>query len=616
MAGLTCAMSIANGRLPGYLRMNNYQTPLRDIAFTLFELFDYAGHCRAIGYPSLDRELTEAFLGEAARFAEEVLAPLGPIGDRQGCQLIDGNVTTPSGFKEAYQHYRAAGWPGLSRSTDYGGQGLPQSLSVILNEVVGTPNWAWAMYAGLSQGAMHTIETHGTDQQKQQYLPPLISGCWTGTMCLTEAQAGSDLGLLRTRAEPQADGSYSITGTKIFISSGDHDLAENIIHIVLARLPDAPVGTKGLTLFIVPKLLDGGDGACTAANTVKCVGLEEKMGIHGNATCELQFEHAKGWLLGEVNKGLNHMFTFMNLARIGSGLQGLAHAELGYQKSCLYARERLQMRSLSGIKNTEGMADPIIVHPDVRRMLLTQKALLEGIRMLGYYTSIKMDVSLQSANADEREQASELLGILTPIVKAFSTEVGFESANLALQCLGGHGYIRDWGLEQNLRDCRIATLYEGTTGIQSLDLLGRKVLGSNGKALIPLINEIKHFCSGCDDSEPLAVHAAHLATLCEEWQQLSVDIARKAQRNPDEIGAAAVDYLMYSGYLVVGFLWLRAQKTALQQLVSPAGDPGFYRAKLATAEFYFARILPRTLSLVKSIESGADNLMNLACADF
>lgn len=596
--------------------MNNYHTPLRDITFTLFELFDYAGHCRAIGYPSLDRELTDAFLGETARFAEEVLAPLGPVGDRQGCKLIDGKVITPSGFKEAYQHYCAAGWPGLSRSVDYGGQGLPQSLSVILNEVLGTPNWAWAMYAGLSQGAMHTIETHGTEPQKQQYLPALISGSWTGTMCLTEAQAGSDLGLLRTRAEPQGDGSYSITGTKIFISSGDHDLAENIVHIVLARLPDAPVGTKGLTLFIVPKLLTGNDGALTAANTVKCVALEEKMGIHGNATCELQFENAKGWLLGEENKGLHHMFTFMNLARIGSGLQGLAHAEVGYQKSSLYARERLQMRSSSGIKNTEGVADPIIVHPDVRRMLLTQKALLEGIRMLGYYTNIQMDMSQQSTSLAEREQASELLGILTPIVKAFSTEVGFESANLALQCLGGHGYIRDWGLEQNLRDCRIATLYEGTTGIQSLDLLGRKVLGSNGKALILLVTEIQHFCRSCDESELLAAHAAQLATLSQEWQQLSANIAHRAQHNPDEIGAAAVDYLMYSGYLVVGFLWLKAQKIALQQLSTSIADSGFYRAKLATAEFYFARILPRTLSLVKSIESGADNLMSLACADF
>ncbi len=596
--------------------MNNYRTPLRDIDFTLFELFKYEQHCRAIGHVSLDRELTGAFLGEAARFAEEVLAPLGSVGDQQGCKLIDGKVITPPGFKQAYQQYCEAGWPTLSRSTAFGGQGLPQSLGVILSEIIGTPNWAWGMYAGLSQGAMHTIEIHGSEQQKRQYLPSLISGRWTGTMCLTEAHAGSDLGLLRTRAEPQPDGSYLITGTKIFISSGDHDLAENIVHIVLARLPDAPAGTKGISLFVVPKILLKEDGSLASVNGVSCASLEDKMGIHGNATCALQFEEARGCLLGEVNKGLNHMFTFMNLARIGSGLQGLAHAEFGYQQARLYARERLQMRSLTGVKNTAGPADPIIVHPDIRRMLLTQKTLVEGIRMLSYYATIKMDTSQHSTNADERQQAADLLGLLTPIVKAFSTEAGFESANLALQCLGGHGYIRDWGLEQNLRDCRIATLYEGTTGIQALDLLGRKVLGAGGKTLAPLIDEITQLCRSCDGTEQLAAHAAQLATLTEEWQQLSMYIARQAQQNPDEIGAAAVDYLMCSGYLVVAFLWLKAQQTALQQLAKPVADPGFYRTKLAAAEFYFARILPRTMGLIKAMESGADNLMSLASADF
>jgi len=596
--------------------MSKYQTPLRDIDFTLFELFDYPSHCHALGHPSLDRELISAFLGEAARFAETILAPLGPIGDQQGCKLVDGKVITPTGFKEAYHQYCAAGWPTLSRSVAYGGQGLPHSLGMILNEIFGTPNWAWGMYAGLSQGAMHTIETHGTEAQKQQYLPALISGRWTGTMCLTEAQAGSDIGLLRTRAEPQADGSYRITGTKIFISSGDHDLAENIVHIVLARLPDAPAGTKGISLFVVPKILVANDSSLADTNAVSCTALEHKMGIHGNATCVLNFDGAKGWLLGEVNKGLNHMFTFMNLARIGSGLQGLTHAELGYQQSRLYARERLQMRSLTGIKNSAGPADPIIVHPDIRRMLLTQKSLLEGIRMLSYYATMKMDVSEHSPDPLARQEALDLLGLLTPIVKAFSTEVGFESANLALQCLGGHGYIRDWGLEQNLRDCRIATLYEGTTGIQALDLLGRKVLGSGGKTLQLLINEITQLCHSCEGNEQLAAHAAQLATLSQEWQQLSATIAQQAQLNPDEMGAAAVDYLMYSGYLVLAFLWLKAQKTAQQQLASSTAESGFYRAKLAVAEFYFARLLPRTGTLVKAIESGASNLMSLASDEF
>jgi alkylation response protein AidB-like acyl-CoA dehydrogenase len=600
--------------------MNNYQTSLRDIDFTLFDLFDYTNHCRAIGHAALDRELTGAFFIEAARFAEQVLAPLGPIGDQVGCRLVDGHVITPPGFKEAYAQYCAAGWPTLSRSTAYGGQGLPQSLGVILSEILGTPNWAWGMYAGLSQGAMHTIETHGTEAQKLQYLPALISGRWTGTMCLTEAQAGSDLGLLRTKAVLQEDGSYALTGTKIFISSGDHDFTENIIHIVLARLPDAPAGTKGISLFIVPKMLVNKEGVVLDSNAVSCGALEKKMGIHGNATCLLNFDGAKGWLLGEVNKGLNHMFTFMNLARIGSGLQGLAHAEIGFQSSRQYARERLQMRALTGVKNTAGEADPIIVHPDIRRMLLTQKTLVEGIRMLSYYASIKMDISQFSVNITERQQATDLLGLLTPIVKAFSTEAGFESANLALQCLGGHGYIREWGLEQNLRDCRIATLYEGTTGIQALDLLGRKVLGSGGKTLLPLIGEMNQLCRTCEVNELLAPHAAQLSTLIQEWQVISQQIGASAQQNPDEVGAASVDYLMYSGYLVLAFLWLKAEYIALQELSKsseqPGFDCGFYRAKLNAANFYFARILPRTISLVSTMASGAGVLMNLASDDF
>ena len=595
--------------------MNTYKTPLRDIDFTLFELFDYSHHCRAIGQGSLDQGLVNALFDEAARFAEEVIAPLRAVGDEIGCEMNEGIVITPPGFKEAYADYCSAGWPSLSRALAYGGQGLPQSLGVILSEIMGTPNWAWGMYAGLSQGAMHTIETHGTDEQKQRYLPSLISGRWTGTMCLTEAHAGSDLGLLRTRAVPQQDGSYRITGTKIFISSGDHDLTDNIIHIVLARLPDAPTGTRGISLFIVPKMLTSDDGSVTESNAVSCGALEAKMGIHGNATCLLNFDGAQGWLLGEVNKGLNHMFTFMNLARIGSGLQGLAHAELGYQVARRYARERLQMRSLSGVKNPQVEADPIIVHPDVRRMLFTQKSLVEGLRMLGYFASITMDLSQHAASAEERQKAADLLGLLTPIVKAFSTEAGFESANLALQCLGGHGYIREWGLEQNLRDCRIATLYEGTTGIQALDLLARKILGG-GQGIEALTDEINRLCLSCNGDDQLAAHAEQLATLSLEWQAINQMIGARAQVNPDEIGAAAVDYLMYSGYLVLAFLWLKAERVAVQQLTEPVADAGFYHAKVATAHFYFARILPRTLSLVKAIESGAGNLMTLAGDNF
>ena len=596
--------------------MSNYQTPLRDINFTLFELFNYQDHCIGIGQSTLDSELANAFLSEAARFAETVVAPLRALGDQVGCKLVDGKVITPPGFKEAYQQYCDAGWPTLSRSTTYGGQGLPQSLGIVLSEILGTPNWAWAMYVGLSQGAMHTIETHGSLRQKQQYLPSLISGRWTGTMCLTEAQAGSDLGLLRTKAEPCDDGSFCITGTKIFISSGDHDLAENIIHIVLARLPDAPPGTKGTSLFVVPKMLVGESGELLAPNNISCSAIEHKMGIHGNATCVLNFDGATGWLLGDINKGLHQMFTFMNLARVGSGLQGLAHGELGYQIARRYTRERLQMRSAKGPQYPEKTADPIIVHPDVRRMLLTQKVLVEGIRMLCYFASLKMDLSQYSADPQERADATALLGVLTPIVKAFSTEAGFESANHALQCLGGHGYIRDWGLEQNLRDCRIATLYEGTTGIQALDLLGRKVLGSDGKILAVLIDEITTFCNNCAGEVQLAPHIAQLTTLNQQWLELSAEITAKAQRNPDEIGAAAVDYLMYSGYLVLAYLWVKSEKVALQKLAMKSEDANFYRAKLAAADFYFARILPRTFALVQMMRSGADNLMTLSDENF
>jgi alkylation response protein AidB-like acyl-CoA dehydrogenase len=596
--------------------MNNYQTPLRDQEFALFELLDYDTHCKSLNILTLDKELAKAFLAEAARFADQTVAPLGAVSDREGCRLENGDVITPPGFKEAYQLYCDAGWPQLARSNQFGGQGVPQSLGLVISEIMGTPCWAWGMYPGLSQGAMHTLEVHGTAQQKQLYLPKLVNGLWSGTMCLTESHSGSDLGLLRTRAEPLADGSYAITGTKVFISSGDHDLAENIIHIVLARLPDAPGGTRGISMFVVPKWQVDTEGNLGARNAVICTGLEEKMGIHGNATCELQFEGAQGWLLGEANKGLNHMFTFMNLARIGTALHGQAHAELGYQMARAYAHERLQMRSLTGAKNPSGVADPIIVHPDVRRMLLTQKAIVEGLRMLNYTAALKVDETMLSSDPLVAQKAGDLLGLLTPIAKAFSTELGFESANLALQCFGGHGYIRDWGVEQNLRDCRIATLYEGTTGIQALDLLARKVLGSRGESLELLLEEINSFVQANSDESRLTTYGAQLLRLQEEWRELSRLIAYRSESNPDEIGAAAVDYLMYSGYLLMAYLWAKAVAVALQQLDQSTPEAGFYQAKLATAEFYFARILPRTHMHAAAIRSGANNLMALASEDF
>jgi alkylation response protein AidB-like acyl-CoA dehydrogenase len=459
---------------------------------------------------------------------------------------------------------------------------------------------------------MHTIESHGSDLQQKTYLPSLISGQWTGTMCLTEAHCGTDLGLLKTKATPLGDGRYSLTGTKIFISSGDHDLAENIIHIVLARLPDTPAGTKGLSLFIVPKLSINPDGSLGERNNVNCGSLEHKMGIHGNATCLLNFDGAIGTLLGEPNKGLNLMFTFMNLARLGAALQGLAHSELGFQKSLDYSRQRLQGRSLSGIKNPQGNADPIISHPDVRRMLMTQKVLSEGMRMMAYYAAKRIDIAQLAQDEHLRQLAQDMLSVITPIAKGFMTELGFESANLALQCFGGHGYIKEWGVEQNLRDCRIASLYEGTTGIQALDLLGRKILLSDGKLMISFAECVQEFCRDSVKQPELSLYVESLTRLEAEWSEITMRIGQRALRNPDEVGAASVDYLMYCGYIFMGYLWGRAAKTALAALAITTYEQDFYRAKLASAHFYFERILPRTLSLAASINSGSDNMMNLA----
>jgi len=600
--------------------MSEFKAPLRDIEFAMFEVFHFEEHY-AEYCPSLDRDLTKALLAESARFSEHVLAPLSAVGDSEGCRLENGKVVTPTGFKAAYQQYCDAGWPSLARSVEFGGQGLPQSLGLVVNELSATANYAWTMYPGLSQGAMHTIESHGSDAQKQAYLPALISGQWTGTMCLTEAHCGTDLGLLTTKAIPLGDGRYSLSGTKIFISSGDHDLAENIVHIVLARLPDAPAGTKGISLFIVPKFNVQADGSLGERNNVNCGALEHKMGIHGNATCLLNFEGAVGTLLGEPHKGLNLMFTFMNLARLGAALQGLAHAELGFQKSLSYTRQRLQGRSLSGAKNSTGSADPIaadpiIVHPDVRRMLLTQKALAEGMRMMAYYAAKRLDVAHLGQGELLCQSALDMLSVITPIAKGFMTELGFESANLALQCFGGHGYIKEWGVEQNLRDCRVASLYEGTTGVQALDLLGRKILLSEGKLPGKVVECIQRFCLDPTNPPELSPYIETLARLEKEWSALTVKIAARALKNPDEVGAASVDYLMYCGYVFMGYLWARAAKTAAMKLSAGTHEPDFYNAKLTTARFYFERILPRTLSLAAAINSGADNLMSLDADHF
>ncbi|WP_185230409.1 acyl-CoA dehydrogenase C-terminal domain-containing protein [Teredinibacter franksiae] len=594
--------------------MSDYKAPLRDIEFALYELLGYEKHLGTLPCAEdATRELVDAILEEGAKFCEKVISPLNRVGDEQGCTLVDGVVTTPDGFKEAYQQFVDGGWPSMCHALEHGGQGLPESLGTVLNELTGSANWSWSMYPGLAHGAMKTLELHGTDEQKQQYLTKLVEGAWTGTMCLTEAHCGTDLGMLKTKAEPNEDGSYSITGSKMFISAGEHDLAENIVHIVLARLPDAPEGTKGISLFVVPKFLANDHGGVGERNQVVCGSLEHKMGIHGNATCVMNFDGAKGFLIGPPNRGLNCMFTFMNTARLGTAIQGLAHAELGYQKSLAYARDRLQMRALSGAKNPSGPADPIIVHPDVRRMLLTQKAFAEGARMLIYYAAQLIDTE-QFSQGEEQLAAGELLALLTPIAKAFVTETGFESANLAIQCFGGHGYIREWGVEQNVRDARISMLYEGTTGIQALDLLGRKVLSSQGELLKRFTKIIHKYCQAHAQTEEMQEFVEPLATLNKEWGELTLHVGMAALNDPEEVGAAAVDYLMYSGYVTLAYFWARAAEVALT--ANTKDDQDFYTGKLKTAQFYYARILPRTRTLKETIKSGAKNLLSMEECQF
>ncbi|MBT8093039.1 MAG: acyl-CoA dehydrogenase C-terminal domain-containing protein [Gammaproteobacteria bacterium] len=593
--------------------MTTYKAPLRDMQFVLRDLLNVEKHYQSLpDCGEVNQELIDAILGEASKFSEEVVAPLNAIGDEVGCRLVDdGEVRTPPGFREAYQQYVDGGWPSLEQPSQYGGQGLPMSLGTTIREMNGTANWSWAMYPGLSHGAVETIEKHGSEEQKATFLEPLVTGRWTGTMCLTEANSGTDLGLLKAKAEPAADGTYRITGSKLFVSSGEHDLAENIVHIVLARVPGSPPGTKGISLFIVPKFIPAGDGLIGERNNVRCGALEHKMGIHGNATCLLNFDGATGYLVGEENKGLRYMFTFMNFARLGTGLQGLAHSEFAFQNSLAYARERLQMRSLTGPKNPDGPADPIIVHPDVRRMLLTQKAFAEGGRALIYFASTQGDILTKSDDPEARELANHVLSFLTPIIKAFLTETGFESANLGLQCLGGHGYVSEWGVEQNVRDARISMLYEGTTGVQALDLLGRKVLGTRGKALAPVTGFILDFCKRSRSRKELRPYLKTLVRLTRQWKSLTRKIGFAAMRNRDAVGAASVDYIMFSGYVLLGVAWAASARAAYRRLEQGTTEEAFYRAKIQTAEFYFTKILPRTTSLLQTMSTGPDPLMTM-----
>lgn len=595
-----------------------YKAPLRDMQFVLHEMLETEQSYQQFPQyaAEFNREVIDQYLEAAADFCENEIAPINQNGDQEGCHFNQGVVTTPQGFKEAHQKYAELGFTSLTADPEYGGQGMPTLLRIAISEMLCGSNWSWAMYQGLSHGAMRTLEHHGTPEQKQRFLTKLVSGLWTGTMCLTEAHAGSDLGLIRTKAEPQADGSYAITGEKIFISAGEHDLTENIIHIVLARLPGAPAGTKGISLFIVPKFNVDAKGDLQERNQVVCSAIEHKMGIHGNATCVINFDGAKGYLIGPENRGLNCMFTFMNTARIGTAVQGLAASQIAFQGALAYAKERLAMRALSGPKYPEKNADPIIVHPAVRSMLMTQKAFAEGGRALAYFLAQHADIVEKSTDPVQRQYSDELLAFLTPIAKAFLTESGNESAKYGVQVFGGHGFITEHGMEQIVRDARIATLYEGTTEIQSLDLLARKVLKSEGKLLKHMLDLIDQFSQQHQASERLKPYLDKLGQLKTQWLDLTQTIASKAKQNPDEIGAASVDYLYFSSYVVFAYLWARMAQVAEARLAAGTTESRFYEAKLITAQFYYEKLLNRTALHAESILSGAGAVMALEPDDF
>jgi alkylation response protein AidB-like acyl-CoA dehydrogenase len=591
--------------------MEFFKAPQKEALFVMNELLGFEKHYADLGFTDATPDMVEAIFSEAAKFAENVLAPINANGDAQGCKWEDGVVTTPKGFKEAYQQYVDGGWTGMTHPEELGGQNLPYSLGSVMAEWFSSANHSWAMYPGLSQGCIETLKEHGTLEQQKMFLNNLIGGQWTGTMCLTEPHCGSDLGMLKCKAVKNDDGTYNLTGTKIFISAGEHDMSDNIVHIVIARLPDAPIGTKGISLFVVPKFNAGSEGEKLDRNGVTCGSIEHKMGIKGSATCVINFDDAKGYLVGTENRGLNCMFTFMNTARIGTGLEGLSASEAAFQGALAYAKDRLQFRAMTGVKNPDGPADPIINHPDVRRMLLTQKAFAEGNRALAVYAMQLVDISQANQDEGAKQLAEAKLALLTPIVKAFLTETAQETTSYGMQVFGGHGYIAEWGMEQLARDTRICTMYEGTTGIQAIDLLARKVVGSNGKLLSVFTNEVKEYCKSIRDKSQFNAWSNSIDKHVDEWHQITEDIMQRAAKDPAELGAASVDYLMYSGYVVVGYFWLKMAVVAQQKLDDGTDDPEFYKAKLHTAKFYFDRLLTRTRSLVSAMESGADNLMDM-----
>ena len=597
--------------------MPTYRVPTKDMSYILNDVLNISQYTDLPGYGDATPDLISAVLEEAAKFAENELQPLNQVGDKEGCKLLaDGTVKTPTGFKAAYEKFVEGGWAGLTGDPEYGGQGLPHVLGICFEEILNGANQGFSLYHGLSTGAMAAINIDGSKEQKDLYLPPMMEGRWTGTMNLTESHCGTDLGLLRTKAEPQADGSYSITGQKIFISAGDHDLAENIIHLVLARMPDSPEGVKGISLFIVPKVNVNEDGSLGDKNAVACGSLEEKMGLHGNATCVMNYDGAKGYLIGEANKGLRSMFIMMNAARIGVGVQGLSQSEVSYQNAAAYAKDRLQGRSLSGPKNPDGPADPIIVHADVRRMLLNSRSFNEAARLLGCWAGLLVDQSRNDPDEATRELSGDIVGLMTPIVKGVFTDRAYDNATNAQQVFGGHGYIKEWGMEQFVRDARISMIYEGTNGIQALDLVGRKLPAKGGRAIQSYFKMLTELIAEHKDNEAIAELIGPFEKGLGRLQAATMWLMQNAMSNPDHAGAGSTAYMHLMGHVALGHMWIWYASSSAKALADGTSDPSFHENKLLMARYYMKRMMPETGTLLKQIEAGADEVMAMAADDF